>query len=1184
MDTSTPSHEDGAKESRVGENSSVSEASVSTASQSHNVQSTQSGDNTVCSGDGTTHAYKADVEVGTHIEEEDGDDDEEEDHEDDWYDARIEAFDGVDESGAALFRLSFVGEEKEYVMKLNPTIVRPSAEAWIARTKAMLAQRNPEIESCDNKKWFYSLPAETATIYDQSALDAVDRETRSKDLYTLSALDPNSFVPPSSVPSPEVKDLEAVCDLCVLIRRQLILRAGLTVVENKEDEGPSKKYVDFLCDCLRSVESACLWYHRCWRLHGQVLQSMTTLSSEESGCLSREILLRDYLARGRILITSLALMDTSVLASKRRRKDDLQGETQPSRRTKRRKKKRGFTVSEQEGTPLENSFSHDAVDEVDFLLKDVVISFADRVRSLDSRWYTDVCGTMIVSLSGNIVVPLENWIKLFELYLGKSQSEEGVNELGDSGEESDVGAGGDAILSSGARNRKYIKYEDIEMAITSIENSSFLRSFTLSDFAERLRQKLKRIIDFEQEACEAIGLLQEESQSVILHDNDSVLKKLKELREIASGDSSQVANVDPIGRSSSKLNHAVLQHSIDFRSWFLDLKRAETIRERTAFVKSLFKRFSNLPNIPDFRPLGAGSDPSNISSRIKAVVSRCDDLNSTLFEPTLARALDRSGLLLTVEGVREALGKLRASKYISIAEEVLSARLDILVWKAEATSFFNHSNLDFERLQELKVKADIILDGASESRTAAISTALANPVVDAQVRDHIRGDLVVIAGTLKEKVETIHASAAGWKERADAVVHTLRVLGNPLAGEPLHSAKPPVMVDLKRIMDLILEYESVGVSFDDLFAVLSSVSTESIAWSKSTTETLLDATLSIERCLEVVSDAGQRRPQGIIVDPTRHVIDSLQDLLSWYISLKNAAIADGGGCLDRLLVEGAEILDKFSLSEEAECQLTVSSMHILELLSSRTTPRITSKVISVAKLESNTLCASVLSRLVDRIRDAKEGFPLLNLLRVYWLLMVQDFTQRVKSSATNRESLSLPEARALYLSSPRPTGSDNSWQPISITAVLGSDQVENLKNLIDEADKNENQVKAALQRSKTLLKGVLTNDEEVAPHLATLKDLLGDCRGRLSTAGSLVLDPSLEKELDRDTKLFSWLSRVCQYPILLKREAEDEVSAPPSCSEVDTRIPWETLVALKERIPGADVPGDFAYGKTPTLC
>jgi len=936
--------------------------------------------------------------------------------------------------------------------------------------------------------------------------------------------------------TPTHEELDHVREFIKLLRQQNYLRTRLAPIvdlgDSSEDEDePAEAYVNHLVKCMKELEESCRWYYRCWQLHSRVFQSSD--SSADTDPISREHLMKECLDGGRQTMASLVSMEPTVAGSKRKRKPP----PPPSgnRRTKRKRKSKGFSDFWTEGEAGERRFN-DELDDEDFLSTDIVRRLVERMVATDTKWFTLYFGKMLRSLSSNIVAPFVRWERRSEFYLGdrdtlnveSSDGETSEEESDDEDDEVSSSVEGETSPKEKSKNQ-FVKYEDVEAVVEAARHDRVLRHFALSGLLVRLEQKLAGILSFNVKAWQCIDAVLDDPVSPPPNkENDEILRVLKSCRSSAQSKDSAVWNVDPIGRSTSSLDRKVIENAVIYRNWFLDLIRAESVRERVVFVDRVVSQMSKLPYLSS----SAGSSHEgksltaklkDIAPRVQALSAKCIDhiglfqqYRSMLSDRNISND-DRKGLL-TIDGARSGLAELQRVPVVSTAEEMLAVRIDVLSWELAATKLYKASKPKFGDLSNARMSLDSILDGQSVTRLGLVQHLEANPDVDAEIREFGKADIEGFCDDFYKQTVTLHRAATVWKERADSILSTLRTFGNEKAGEQLAVPKSPAMVDFRRIEDSIRDYERLGVDLENVATRLAHVHEATTRWSLSVNEQLLVDTTSFESCVSVVEELGKQRPRGVIMNPTRQVMDMLGDLLRWYTRVGNP-VASREQVRD-LLIEGLELVELFSQERQATSELVVDRGQALELLSAKGESR-KAKVLSLEKLRSNSMTNAVLCRMIDEGRDRKEGYPLLFLLHSLWQFMVEDFTARCTTASMQDQASTLTRAKNLIVLRPQLSDSRSLDKPTFFHNV--SPGVATFVELIEEGDGVEREARETLSASKGLLRECLHKVEPVRDHLGKLKELCSNFKGRGVGTTGLKLDDLVEQQLDRDTKLFGWL-------------------------------------------------------------
>jgi len=365
--------------------------------------------------------------------------------------------------------------------------------------------------------------------------------------------------------------------------------------------------------------------------------------------------------------------------------------------------------------------------------------------------------------------------------------------------------------------------------------------------------------------------------------------------------------------------------------------------------------------------------------------------------------------------------------------------------------------------------------------------------------------------------------------------------------------------------------------------------------------------VSFTDALSFMERERQHRPKGIIVHPNRSVVDATIDLLSWYHkikvtakaiaeSLKNVPTSDDPlimasaysnlitGEMYPILADGSDALEIYrTFDNSSSNDLQAKSDQLLASLDQRFHIRKTTKAPSAEKMNSNQLVTALFSRM--KLKDDKEGFPLLLMFWYHWHLSVDDFVSKCKveeESDTHPDRvLSLIHAQKLQSQNPFLSIDANLIKDPNIRFLIEtkSTQLLNLEQSIEEARRAKSGIKEALTKAKDLLRGsLLEKGEDIRLHLNSLKAMLSMTKARSSGKGGLAIDQKFENPLEQHIKYFTWLVRTLQYPVL--HEGEASFSASNNEDRIQTsRITWDALVNLHERIPV-----EISGSGSPILC
>lgn len=1139
----------------------------------------------------------------------------------DWYDATVIGF----SSETGVSKVRFVGDDDTvYSMKLKPSIVRPCVQAWVKRSNAILEGHYEGQQGFDFGAWEKQLPVDTATLQDQRFLD---HEWKGA-LATISGTGTTTSTTTDVSSDSLAKDRKDIVRLCFLVQSQIYLRSKLApAVQSGESGAMSDAYLNHLVKCLKDLQQLCVWYEDCYSLFEKVVltaapapevdanhsesqqEGGTPLYATGSSLFNVEYIRGYCLEKGRPMINTFLATDFSRAGSKRR--PVTLPAPLPARKTKRRKgyKASGFLESR------ENHEDDDILlEEGAFMSLKSVKKFVGKVHR--EKWYVAPLLRMLEHLCSEVQEPMRLWKQNVNVILGEevdsddddTSSSEDENENGN-----EIQNTKEADEMSNDESARYFNFEEVSSCLDSVRNNRVLAKFDLSQWTNKLRKKLAGIEAFEADVWRAIPhIVDEVGQST--KKSDQVLARLQEAKVAAISTNHHVKNIDPLGQGTSRLTRSVIDNAIAVREWVLDLRHVDLVRERVSFVQDVVSRAPMLPHVPaPPHRLVDESLTSAMTSRLGQAMSRIQSLSSKLYSHV--QVFSRYENIVTESSsvqlrskpeVRAALDELRATPVVSLVEEKLSIRWDVLKWRDSAQGPLDNiqrNGVKFDVLEGLKEQLDAILSGSSSSRTEILNGLEKNPAIDNNIRQFARSEIELFCAEQASTVEQLYLKANDWKTRADSIIMALRIHGNPTAGSSLSGGqKTAAMVDLKRVDDLLAEYDELGSTMDERRTRLSSIRKEAVSWCTSV-EKIIDGDNNVLERLTVARDT---RPKGVLMEPARHVVDSWVEALQWHNRLKDALCALASSSASRggsdnadgdtlsaliaekiypLMVEGQEVISSFSRHAQGVGSfLPDDALRSLSRFPEYNKP---TRTVSVAKLETSQLGNTILSRLVDRNRDATQGSPLLCLLFLTWRVAVIDLIQRQRAKREDEDDdteqgPSLEEAKQLSALRPQlpqldsqsdATMDDGSLPFHRLFSRVETTEVARFRQLISDGERVESDTRAILPTTKEVVRGSFDKTDSVREHLATLKKLQADFKSRVQDRTGLILSSALEESLDSVVKDVAWLVRTFPYAAL-HSDTVPEVDDNYMSDDTDrsekpqsVAIPWEVLVSLHDRLP-----------------
>ena len=1092
----------------------------------------------------------------------------------DWYDGRIVSAEKRND-GTFLFFITFVGDEQIYDMVLGRALVRPSARAWLRRTKSLLLPKG-------GFDLFQShLPADTMTLDDVPELLRL-KESLDMDSALFYTEADGQFKGIESISRPSRCDLSKIKFLHFQIRAQVYLRQKLAPITDHGDRGdddPTEAYVSHLVACLDQLGQMCIWYEECFLMHEQVFGSGDTSSS----VINVETIRQTCVEHGREQLIQIMSMDVTHAGSKLEKRKPLSS-LPGIRKTKRRRTQKDPGYMSSPGATVHNEVNNGELfsffNKGEFISDTIIQEFTKTIVRDDSRWFQLLFAGMLISSSLHIQKPILKWIRQAEAILGDRElvtdeliKTEPVVEVRSSNDESDSLS----AISEDEEHETFYSFDDIQKCYLTFQNDQLLRRFDVSTLIVRLEEKLKAIERFESQSWKLISCLVQEPEVGSRKSNDEILIGLKQLKDAAQDNDGYLSNVDPLGSSSScKINREVLDNAIALREWVVDLRHSENFRERVSFVQDVVSRAPTLPHVPSPPNFSDGED--SVPTRLAKVMADVQKVSSNLYAHLhvfnrLERLVGESSVsaadpehLRSKEGVSRAFDQLKSIPVLSTVEEKLAVRLDIMNWRTRADSQLLAAPYAYHTVEELYEDLNKILAGENQTRSDLLRKLESSSVVDKEIRSFAVADATLLAEVAVKQVQDLYLKSSEWKKRADAVISALKTHGNPRAGAPTPSTKAAAMVDLKRIDDLLVEYPTLKIVLLRQQEILIRVQSDAREWSCSISEVIygknnLYASLVSER---------ERRPRGLVMEPARHVIDSWVEALDWKMRVTEA-LRIFSACeaeisrLYPLIIEGMEAVVAYSSSRE--CSHLVEFKVNAEICTVLVTGVIDShrqiRHLSKEKIEVSELGRKLFLRLIG---DENNDCALLCLVFVTWRIALLDLFDRSNSMAPEKGSVrpTLVEAKDLLKAQPCVPdyiGDVEQSLFVRVTKAGLTSEVESYKAMTADAEQTEETARTLLLKTKDLIRGSFNHVDALRKHFSSLKELQANFKARSQTGPGLVLNLELEQQLDNCIKDLSWLVKTLSYPVLHSDNAD------LGSLTRATTLPWDVLLTLYERIP-----------------
>jgi len=787
-------------------------------------------------------------------------------------------------------------------------------------------------------------------------------------------------------------------------------------------------------------------------------------------------------------------------------------------------------------------------------------------------------------------------------------------------------------------SKQFYSIAEIETQLESAQKME-LALVELSEWTDRLAAKLDRARAFEAEAWNAIRAC---TQPVMMGagDEDDCILTLKILKDeaspsslgncLATADHPYMINLNPLGRHTrdsssgltmpSSLTRGVINDSIVVRRWILDLNQAKVVRERTTFVQDIIQRYVTLPQLPTPPSSNglvgaAAANPSailaaNTKDSITILSSSCYSYNHIIGNAESRLHGSSKGnsphdlFLRTKEGVSSMLAELVRLPVLSVVEEKLHMREELIDWNDEAQQSMKAvaSTVPFPRIEALAAKLSSILSLSSMGRTKVCQKLKPDQFVDDQIRSFAAADEITICASSSAWV--LHQCKRGteWMAHYNEIVALLEsqgysfgeneagrphaaALGNTAAAAAPTSQDGLVSVDM--VCSLLEEHDAhLVTSFPEEYGRLSSVRQNIQQWVDSIDHAVLTGSLTLQQRCDLLGAIVHERPKGISIEPTGDAITLWRRALTWRVNLqqvvkttfdhwkKKTSTSQMGGSdcqeinrlvssvLAPLITEGQDFLiPNGYVGNNGDSGVLPPFLSKLRMDALRSMQRTHGKS-SFKKsemLDSGKHGKTVMDRILDMEADKA---ALIFARRVFWMMIQQAFFAHLEKTDFGGD---LIDAKALL--SICPLGLVGSAE----NSLMDTNAEEaRLQEVINHATDLENKSTTVLDRCMALLRSnCYSHKEEVRACLVSLSDIRSSFNDKRSAlAVKLLRDKTIETKLDRKIKGLTWLLGTFAYDLFHQNFATS-YQQPVTVASNSDRIHINNVRDLRETMPFA---------------
>ena len=791
----------------------------------------------------------------------------------DWYEGKVQSY----SINSDTFQVSFIGEDCVYQMYLGPEVVRPSANAWIRRTKYLLSINADDVE------WLCQLPPQSATL---DRLHVIEHQLKA---------------------SHDTEEDTGMRQFVRKIEEQISLHNHLIVdsrdtlddITTTSSKIRTEQYLNHLMRCLKVNKQAFSWSHETNSLIAQLHKDdgsidYAAINSDEPGLQREEALsiplevngVENHILHGFHLYVCLITMKIEVDAFQNNTKKrqtpspsthQLHNKSTNSKKRRRRNtsvRYREFAMeSSQRGISLDGMVdtiltSFDSLSNRSFWY--LVVQWLEENSSTDhfithnhpslsifhtlqkslrkqpstSRFLVHQTSNSLHGILSLVWDKVVDWLKSSNKLLGST------NLLC----ESEL-----SYLNEPNSPSKY-KQNDIKNMIELVSTDPLLRRFNLSSYKLKLEGKLNEIQDFEQKAWSIIATsvnndvklpstnTHQCNKSKEEHFDDDIIYDLRNIRHEMESNH-YVKNISPIGC----LTQESVEDAINLRLWILRVHRIQNTRERSSLIKSLISSQTTKVSF-DHVPT-----QSLIAPIVKSMKQNLQD-KWIEFEQKIIPSLPLATLGCDcVKECDRVLDSLSRQTLITDCEEKLSILADILELKGiiqKVVRATPDQKIDFESIEVAFRLLGEIKRGKSKRRMKLITALLQNKKCEAEMIVFTTTQLEKHIGVSQNVFVDMYNVGRAWTQSVKAVFKILQRDGS-------NTNTKIQMVDFTKIEELLKQYNDGCLSCPSYFEQLRSAHDYIASWSERLSKVLPSiGEFCPIQCLSQLIELRSTRPKG----------------------------------------------------------------------------------------------------------------------------------------------------------------------------------------------------------------------------------------------------------------------------------------------------------------------------------
>ncbi len=492
--------------------------------------------------------------------------------------------------------------------------------------------------------------------------------------------------------------------------------------------------------------------------------------------------------------------------------------------------------------------------------------------------------------------------------------------------------------------------------------------------------------------------------------------------------------------------------------------------------------------------------------------------------------------LRTKEGVASALAELKQLPTLSVVEEKLHYRSQLIDWNAKVLQMMKSTTTtkkqQFQTVEELHHELTNILNMSD------CQNVRPNEYTEREIKWFVAEDVKLICPESGTWVRNQYKRGCDWRQTYLSIKSNLQPCGYNFGEISSNvSADTTSAVDVSRIKSLLVDHDTLASCFIEEYEHLREVEKVVDGWTVAMNQVVVNESYHLETRYYELEKTEASRPKGIIANPPRRVVDLWKKALKWGLNLKTGVESITEKVLEWKAVQTPELK-----TQNAELQESIRLTHLLlapvivegqdfmlskEVILTPLLSQLRSKTISSFShgvcselisrrevIESSTHGELLLSRVTGAEADLQSGFPLRFARDIFWRIMACSLVQNVNSGGVHL----------------------NDVRTLCGLCVCDSEVSSSINKLRDDAEQlQRNATNVTATCSKLLQMDCYLHQNELRQCLVDLKRVESDFKSeRLGSVARLLKSNGAAMVIAGKLTNVTWLVDTLSHPIIFE--------------------------------------------------